>query len=596
MSKRQTKNSPPLVGNSSPTSQSSQSPEISKKKLKKIEQKANRPKILVERPLSNLKFGGLVVFFICLVIFYIYLRINPLYDSGNNSNNLNNNNDNNNTNINIIDDIKSMKKIENGLKDIAKYKEWNEECKNKTIAVGYNTNLDLVVDAIELMDKLKLKSSIHNRPMSKEVIKSLDDFEQTFSHYFKSGSAAERMIENEDTFSAILAAALQSESKQFYTGGNAGIMANRLVADGCRVYLGGIIGKKLKELLSPSVSIIGYQSENGEEFDEIHLIMEYNKQSRWGSISPPRSNRFIISRDNTNSHLMTMESFHQEIEKKQPDLLLLSGLHLLTEEAQERRVNDMVNLLKQIPYNNNPSNFLNHPSLNVPIHLELASIASPSYINLLAKKIIPFVDSVGLNEQELGFIYVSTGGKKFSLDDFKEPSVNVVVNALLHIMEISFHYATTTTTSTTADRNVDDNILGDFGIPTMSKQRLLTRIHFHYLSFHLIITKSYSQWSPKLTSASVAASSIEATFQACRFNSVELLLPLSVEVDYRYTPGATKSIIIDPSSPVTTWQDSGYEFHLAPVLVCKSPLKTVGLGDSISTMGFLYQTIKSNEN
>ncbi|KAN0023309.1 hypothetical protein ACTFIU_011479 [Dictyostelium citrinum] len=590
MSKRQTKNSPPLVGNSSPSSTSSSSSssgEISKKKLKKIEQKANRPKILVERPLSNLKFGGLVAFFIFLVGFYIYLRINPLYHNGDNNKNNNNNNLNNTNTNNIIDDINLMKKIENGLKDITNYKEWNEECKNKTIAVGYNTNLDLVVDAIELMDRLKLKSSIHNRPMSKEIIKSLDDFEQTFSHYFKSGSAAERMIQDEDTFNSILAAALQSHSKQFYTGGNAGIMANRLVADHCNVYLGGIIGKKLKELLSPSVSIIGYQSEHGEEFDEIHLIMEYNKQSKWGAVSPPRSNRFIISRDNTNSHLMTMESFHQEIEKKQPDLLLLSGLHLLTEEAQERRVNDMVNLLKQIPYNSDPSNFLNHPSLNVPIHLELASIASPSYINLLAKKIIPFVDSVGLNEQELGFIYVSTGGKKFSLDDFKEPSVNVVVNALLHIMETSLNFA---------NNSVDDNIMGDFGIPTMSKQRSLTRIHFHYLSFHLIITKTYSQWSPKLTSASVAASSIEATYQACRFNSVELLLPLSVEVDYRYTPGATKSIIINPSSPVTTWQDSGYEFHLAPVLVCKSPLKTVGLGDSISTMGFLYQTIKSNDS
>ncbi|KAK5578524.1 hypothetical protein RB653_008196 [Dictyostelium firmibasis] len=593
MSKRQTKNSPPLVGNSSPSTQSSNSSnEISKKKLKKIEQKANKPKVLVERPLSNIKFGGLVVFFIFLVIFYIYLRINPLYDNGNNLNNNNNNNSSttfNNNNHKINDDIKLMKSIENGLKDITNYKEWNEQCKNKTIAVGYNTNLDLVVDAIELMEKLKLKSSIHHRPMSKEYIKSLDDFEQTFSHYFKSGSAAERMIQDEDTFNSILAAALQSNSKQFYTGGNAGIMANRLVADGCNVYLGGIIGKKLKELLSPKVSIIGYQSEHGEEFDEIHLIMEYSKKSSWGAVSPPRSNRFIISRDNTNSQLMTMESFHTEIEKKQPDLLLLSGLHLLTEEAQERRVDDMVNLLKQIPYNNDPANFLNHPSLNVPIHLELASIASPSYINLLAKKIIPFVDSIGLNEQELGFIYVSTGGKEFSLDDFKEPSVNVVVNALIHIMESTFN------ANDKKGNAIDDNIMSDFGIPTMPKQRSLTRIHFHYLSFHLIITKSYSQWSPKLTSSSVAASSIEATYQACRFNSVELLLPLSVDVDYRYTPGAKKSIVINPSSPVTTWQDSGYEFHLSPVLVCKSPLKTVGLGDSISTMGFLYQTIKTND-
>ncbi|EGC31620.1 hypothetical protein DICPUDRAFT_50094 [Dictyostelium purpureum] len=558
------------------------SPEMNKKRLKKLEQKLNKPPKLEERPISNTKFTLLSIFCAFLAIVYLYLLKYPINHSNNNNNNNNQNNNNFiNKEILVDDSAETIKNIETGLKKISGFNEWDGNCHNKTVAVGYNTNLDLVVDAIELLEKLKLKPQpLHHQP--KEVISSLSDFEAIFSYYFKSGSAAERYIQDEETFESILAAALASSSKQFYTGGNAGIMANRLVNDNCNVYLGGIIGKKLKQLISPKVNIIGYESEKGEEFDEVHLILEYGKKSVWGEHRAPRANRFIISRDNTNSNLLTMESFHSIIEKK-PDLILLSGLHLLTDEAQERRVEDMVKLLADIPYNSDPIHFLN-PSLNMPIHLELASIASSKYISLLVNKIVPFVDSIGLNEQELGFIYVSTGGKKFTLDDFKEPTVNTAVEAIIHIFDISFSNQDKT----------DSDILGDFGIPTMSKQRSLTRIHFHYLSFHIVSTKAYSQWSPNQSSAAVAASSIEATNQACLFNDVELHLPPSVEVDYRYTPGATKTILFNKKSPVTYWQDSGYEFHVAPVLVCKSPMKTVGLGDSISTMGFLYQTIKSD--
>jgi ADP-dependent phosphofructokinase/glucokinase len=47
--------------------------------------------------------------------------------------------------------------------------------------------------------------------------------------------------------------------------------------------------------------------------DEVHLITEYTTGEEWGGHKTPRSNRFIVSNDYTNSQLKTLEAFHQSI-------------------------------------------------------------------------------------------------------------------------------------------------------------------------------------------------------------------------------------------------------------------------------------------
>ncbi len=46
------------------------------------------------------------------------------------------------------------------------------------------------------------------------------------------------------------------------------------------------------------------------------------------------------------------------------------------------------------------------------------------------------------------------------------------------------------------------------------------------------------------------------------------------------------------SNPVTEFRRGKINFFLSPVLVCKKPLKTVGLGDAISSVGLLYSCFK----
>eukprot|EP01087_Luapelamoeba_hula_P009673 TRINITY_DN2515_c0_g1_i2.p1 TRINITY_DN2515_c0_g1~~TRINITY_DN2515_c0_g1_i2.p1 ORF type:complete len:138 (+),score=22.55 TRINITY_DN2515_c0_g1_i2:195-608(+) len=104
--------------------------------------------------------------------------------------------------------------------------------------------------------------------------------------------------------------------------------------------------------------------------------------------------------------------------------------------------------------------------------------------------------------------------------------------------------------------------------------------------------------------ASVAAGSLVATIQACQkeddpdmpldekayqsvvLDYVNLLLPHQI-LDLKNG----QVIEIDPTTNlqpiVPVWTDQGVDYTLAPVLVCQNPLKTVGLGDAISTTGLV---------
>lgn len=71
------------------------------------------------------------------------------------------------------------------------------------------------------------------------------------------------------------------------------------------VVLGGQVGPRLKELIPEEMDYIGRKPEMhaiGNEpvlvrNDELHLIMEYGRDTKWSGLPPPeRANRFIISR------------------------------------------------------------------------------------------------------------------------------------------------------------------------------------------------------------------------------------------------------------------------------------------------------------
>lgn len=490
----------------------------------------------------NTLFFSLIVAFLAIFIGYKYYNYGHLILTNFNSRN------------------SLLQNIYNSLDGITK--ETSKEKNKLRIAVGYNANLDLIVngmDLIKVMRETKKDTSV--TPQDTEKIKSLEEFLNVFAFYFQRGSAAERVVEPKSLFNEILEyiEKIPDYKKHWFTGGNAALMANRFVTENCEVMLGGVVGSKLSKLLHPNVKLAQNQQSNSEVIleDEIHLILEYEKGAKWGDLIAPRANRFIITCDETNSQILPMESFHSALPSFQPSLVVLSGFHLLegnSVEFQEKRLQDAVSHLQDT----------SELKEDIPVHLELASVGNLEFLKRLVKTVAPMVNSLGLNEQELGSTYVVLGGAQYNRNDFKDPTPRAVIDAIKYILETLYSIE-------------PDNTIHH-----------LTRVHFHCLHFHLIVHQKHSEWSNSLEA--VASGSLAATRQACDqydidFGELEMNAPLQIPYN------KNKFIIGNSTHPILHWEESVnhtiLQFYYSPVLVCKTPKKTVGLGDAISSVGLV---------
>jgi len=315
------------------------------------------------------------------------------------------------------------------------------------------------------------------------------------------------------------------------------------------VLFGGAVGDQSKKLL-PEL----FRFANTEGTDEIHLIMEFPRGQKWRSLISPRDNRVIVHCDYSNSRLTVLEDFHTAVDAKQEDigLLVIAGLHLLEREDPPYRTNRLSAVVNRIQ-GLNPQ---------ITLHLELASIADISFLTELANTIFPFVDSLGLNEQELGFLYYSLqGGQDYDIEkikkDFKDPSLETIIHTISFVIEnISKLYKPNT-------------------------EHRFSRIHFHSLKFHIVAQLKDSRWESGRIS--VAAGSLKASIQSCSFDK------------NKHDPEEMFMLLVDESSksfkdsdPVLYHLENNVEYYIVPVLVCKSPSKTVGLGDAISSSGLIY--------
>lgn len=63
------------------------------------------------------------------------------------------------------------------------------------------------------------------------------------------------------------------------------------------------------------------------------------------------------------------------------------------------------------------------------------------------------------------------------------------------------------------------------------------------------------------------------------------------QIQFKIGP-TNESVRFDPARPVIEFRRSDNKFFFTPVLVCKEPQKTVGLGDAISSIGLVYSVFK----
>jgi ADP-dependent glucokinase len=317
----------------------------------------------------------------------------------------------------------------------------------------------------------------------------------------------------------------------------------------------GPIADDIKSYIHPSIST----SSPSNVSEEVHIIMEYSKGDRWGVATATCANRVIISHDLANSRLVALEEFNVTMATFDPTLVILSGLHMLDGQPEgtwRERLKKTAEILSMIPR-------------HVPIHLEMATVGNLKFLSSLAKQIFPFIDSLGLNEQELVSLAKSNDASfDYESIGFK-PSVTHS-NDLLHWLYRSY--------GVTSDRNTSR----------------LSRIHFHSLSFHVIVTPKDetrgSKWSSSLNAA--MSGSLTASLQACQTDETndedfEVQIPDKFYLSYDDKSLSSVQVENVHFNGYAAWTRASIDYFLVPVKVCKKPLKTVGLGDAISAVGLL---------
>ncbi len=175
-----------------------------------------------------------------------------------------------------------------------------------------------------------------------------------------------------------------------------------------------------------------------------------------------------------------------------------------------------------------------------------------------SSQIFPLVSSIGLNEQELCFLSQALGGPHTDLVGSGQPQPAVGEAADLLVWLLSSFEATR-----------------------------LSRVHFHSLTFHLLATRP-QRWAN--SAAAVAAGARTASARACGVASPEstlseLRLPRLFRLSGVEDEAPTTFV---PAQGVLAWRKQGIEIVMAPVLVCRRPLQTVGLGDSVSASGLVF--------
>lgn len=426
----------------------------------------------------------------------------------------------------------------------------------RKLLVGINSNVDLIVPGVKLLLKLNITPGNY---FNHDQLYTLDHLQETFSHFFRKGSAAERAFMDEKLFRKIVSEAEKLSNPKFYIGGNAALIGNKIaqVFPEVELHLVGPVGPKLQELLPSSIIV---PKISHIENDEVHLIMEYQVEEAWGSHRAPVATRFITSYDESNSKATLIEAFFQYIQNYHPDLIILSGLHLLEGQPSEffsQKLSLIQAELAKVPN-------------AIPVHLELASMVNKKFVKEIADNIVSKVSSLGLNEQELTFLsHAAIGPHSEYFDTIQgQPEIHKISDIILWVLRT-------------------------YGHSKENPSYKLTRVHFHCLTYHIIGIHP-SAWSNN--PSAVGAGTRVAGIQACDVESPDPdLVTLKFPEKFKLFSG-DKERSLNESKPIITWKKEGFHFALSPVLVCKQPLKTVGLGDSISATGLMFSEFVSNFN
>ncbi|XP_072321217.1 ADP-dependent glucokinase [Eucyclogobius newberryi] len=427
------------------------------------------------------------------------------------------------------------------------------------VAIGFGGCADLLVDGVSLLNKIGLIPS--DQPLHHDLLENTEQLAQSFAYFFAPGAAAERFMLNDTLFSELVEASRDMPGNRWSVGGNAPVMAGRLAKEGCDVLLGGSFSPDFTDVLSEHITVAGKVLEE----PDIHLILEYPMGASWGSYISRRANRYIIHSDDHNPYLDSMEEFAKKLTHFKADLLVVGGLQMMDSYPFQTGERDA--LLSRL------SDLISSSSAKLGTHFEMASFVEESIMEDLLHYVIPYADSLGMNEQELPNLLSLLKGSIITVLSDPNPRVATVLDQMrevYRILNLRYKHAVMTENNQTTVKP-------------------LTRLHVHTLAFQAMIVTHGSQW--KNTMSATAKASLTANRHVCGSNDIDLskarlIMDDSFSVSRQE---GSQRIPLQESRPVSCWQEHDYEVCVAPVLVCTEVYQTAGGGDNISAAGLVLQ-------
>ncbi|CAI5706059.1 unnamed protein product [Peronospora effusa] len=469
------------------------------------------------------------------------------------------------------------------------------------LAFCCSADLDVAVSAVALMkrvqeverEKMEKKDFNDLKKRHHERISSFQELQESFAYYFASGAAAEQSMLSSEQFREVVSLADGLLGVERKVGGNAATMAERASAEGCVVLLGAAIGKEMKpHFRDARIQLVGKLEE--EQHEDVHLVLEYSSGDEFRGHMSPRANRYYLNHDVHNARLSVLEEFEQSLDAFKPDLVVFGGLQLMEVEMDEKarlvRLKALSDVLQNL--------FL----AQTPTHYEFAAVSDFSLFDDTVRLVLPWVESIGLNEQELFILhhYLVTGEEGTATTS--RPTV-AEISAQLHDVIQFASKAKENFRTGSQNKNTKEDKQGTLALAQLS------RIHFHTLQFHIVCQKKGSTWedpttalvqsalmSSKVACGKPAPASDGDEPQLMRTSAEMEVDPERIEILLARQQLLSKrqglKVDLDPFSPVVTWQEADFQCHLVPMLACKKPDHTAGLGDNISGTGVSYHRIQ----
>ena len=429
------------------------------------------------------------------------------------------------------------------------------------------------------------------QPQNHKEIYTQKQFIETFLHFFKEGASSERIAVNQTLVHEIVSKIDEMKLDHYKDiGCHAPTFSKRIVKEGCTAFFPGrFTDFTEKTMKSNNVSYHNWNEEGvNDEVEDIHICVLYQKDDTFFGYESVRSNRFYFIIDPKGSKLKYVEDYHKTLNmakdfSKNIHKHMFAGyqyMEALTKEEIKERFLVMNSEWKKLKENDPESE----------IHLELAHFNYYYTLHYIIKHLFPFADSVGLNEQEIvstinEFIFYQNILKDDDLDEefLISPSRLSVYESIDLIHKLISKYIS---------KNFEN----------------ISRVQYHTLG-HMITWYDPDIWESaenSLFRSGYASSTFcnqysdQSTLPLWETHSIK---PLNInDLEGNLIPIHIESKFENSTTFVQYFKIDQTKFICGVVStpVWKKPSRLTGMGDNISSTGFIYHNKKKkaieNEN